>query len=915
MGRSYRAGTKADGLLWDDFVWSEGPEMGANQFHRFDMDPGVVWDHGQLWVQAAWWRKVGPDKWDISWRRLAGPDIDHLVFVGNAALDHTFTDAAQKLVGLDTWWPSGIWRDPEDGTWYSPVHVEYEMVYGASFAHTRKISLARSSDHGASWSLVGDIVTADRDRLGSPGADWLDFGVGDQRLFVDELGKYFYLYYVDGWMRKSRYGLAGLTVKVCRCPINDRMAPGKWRKWFNGTWSEDALGGHDSALWPMHHGVYGGEPIVFFNTYLERYIACARDWIATASDLTTQDWSQPDYAGFGRQLWYTWTFDTLTRSRYTIGQEFRLYTSRTSDIARYTPVTLRRSTRLRRRRPNMLVNPGFESGDIAPWTSHGAVAVVTENVMSGLRALKLCGESRVAQVVTGLAPQTHYSLSAWIFVSDGQARLGVTGGPERVIDSRVNRGYHSESTIDPPPAVEFTVSADQDFAEVYIELDDRDAVVYADDFRLISIAHDVHPKRARPPVADRDGSRGGRTASEIEPSARWNMDDGAPDLSEVSTVQDVTGNANDGVLEGHATWARGIVGGSIRLPSPDDRVTIRLERLPSLGSSWTLTTWMQLGADFRGHLLAFGTADNPRTVAVDIDAGRIGLRDITGDLIVSTPASAGWHHYAFALDSSKTTLYIDGVQEDSSKSNPTHDLVPQTLILTGATIEPGQPGVEVGETRIYAKALTSSEIAGLSVRGGLRAHWRMGEGAGGLLADATGNGNTCRLASTEWVPRRKTAALRFDGRYSQGVVEAPAIPELDAPKTISWWMRQHRQRAAGPVLSLSALDRGPALTCETMPNGQLRVYAPRLQLATDLPGTGAWHHLAYSFDGRTHALYRDAQLVVTSDMSCPTGPVDRLFFGRDAHGASHFAGDLHDVRIHSRHLSVAEIRFLWLHKG
>ncbi|MFF4182423.1 glycosyl hydrolase family 18 protein [Streptomyces sp. NPDC001691] len=79
--------------------------------------------------------------------------------------------------------------------------------------------------------------------------------------------------------------------------------------------------------------------------------------------------------------------------------------------------------------PGALVNGGFESGSLAPWTCDSGAAVVSSPVHGGSYALKTAPTSsqtgECAQTLT-LAPNTAYTLSGW--VQGSYAYLGVRGG-------------------------------------------------------------------------------------------------------------------------------------------------------------------------------------------------------------------------------------------------------------------------------------------------------------------------------------------------------------------------------------------------------------------------------------------------------------------------------------------------------
>lgn len=52
--------------------------------------------------------------------------------------------------------------------------------------------------------------------------------------------------------------------RVARCAIADKMAPGKWKRFYNGKWEEPGLGGKASFV-PAKY--------VMYNTYLKKYLS------------------------------------------------------------------------------------------------------------------------------------------------------------------------------------------------------------------------------------------------------------------------------------------------------------------------------------------------------------------------------------------------------------------------------------------------------------------------------------------------------------------------------------------------------------------------------------------------------------------------------------------------------------------
>jgi hypothetical protein len=181
----------------------------------------------------------------------------------------------------------GMWYDAKAKKLYAPMHCE---VMGHANGVEREIHLAFSIDKGLTWHYEGAIVTKPDSKASKyyeySGLYW-DGGVGDHYLFSDEKSGYFYLYYPHYTWAKQGVSAPGFWhMEVARCTISDKMAPGKWHKFYNGSWDEPALGG--KASW-----VNGS--VVTFNNYLKQYIsfdyAGGSASITLCSDLSKQDWS------------------------------------------------------------------------------------------------------------------------------------------------------------------------------------------------------------------------------------------------------------------------------------------------------------------------------------------------------------------------------------------------------------------------------------------------------------------------------------------------------------------------------------------------------------------------------------------------------------------------------------------------
>lgn len=149
---------------------------------------------------------------------------------------------------------SGVWVDPDTGDWYGLVHNEFTRSRSAT-ASTTTPSTTRSprtrAGRGPSRAMSSPPRTAPSGVTTPPSPhQTYHYGDGDQRLFVDTASGYFYVYYGSRIVEKGgRWKV--FHGHVARAPISAKMAPGSWRKWYDGSWFEPGVGGKESNMVPV----------------------------------------------------------------------------------------------------------------------------------------------------------------------------------------------------------------------------------------------------------------------------------------------------------------------------------------------------------------------------------------------------------------------------------------------------------------------------------------------------------------------------------------------------------------------------------------------------------------------------------------------------------------------------------------
>ncbi|MEU1231493.1 RICIN domain-containing protein [Streptomyces sp. NPDC005828] len=268
---------------------------------------------------------------------------------------------------------TGMWVDPDTGDWYGLVHNEFTPQPFGDGIHYDGIDYAVSTDQGKTWTVKDHVITSRYStRRGDAAAfpqQTYHYGTGDPRLFVDTASGYFYAFYGSRIVNKGG-GWAAFYGHVARAPLSGKMAPGTWRKWYDGTWTEPGVGGRESTMVPVGASSTTGyvptakeyapansgsvsqqvaagltpptSPLfvmdITYNAYLGLYLGepqavdqsgNAPQEIYATDDLTTQKWFRlGDTGGYRTASWYRWFLDSGNRTGSGIvGKDFRAYCS------------------------------------------------------------------------------------------------------------------------------------------------------------------------------------------------------------------------------------------------------------------------------------------------------------------------------------------------------------------------------------------------------------------------------------------------------------------------------------------------------------------------------------------------------------------------------------------------------------
>ncbi len=210
----------------------------------------------------------------------------------------------------------------------------------------------------------------------------------------------------------------------------------------------------------------------------------------------------------------------------------------------------------------------------------------------------------------------------------------------------------------------------------------------------------------------------------------------------------------------------------------------------------------------------------------------------------------------------------------------------------------------------------ASNEASATVSGGAPvAAYGFDAGAGTTVPDQSGSGNAGTIANATWAAAGKYGkALSFNGTNAAVTVPDSSSLDLTSGMTLEGWVNPN---AGGDFRTFVVKERpgdlvyGLYSSSETnRPQAQVTIGAtPRLLNGTATLPTGAWTHLAATYDGTTQRLYVNgtqvSTLAVAGTIATSNSP---LKIGGNSIWAEWFTGLIDEVRVYNRALSAAEIQ-------
>ena len=238
--------------------------------HAIDSNSPLHWDGDTLYMFNSFLHPF----------RTSGPDLLHQ---GNQVRVHL-----GNIDDLLDMWIEATYKN-DDGTLYGAFHHEPDGVcFSDNHLPTApKIGWLKSADNGKTWKDMGFIIMANPSAINcQTESPWDAGGTGDFVFLPDRQKQYFCFY---GTSYDPRFEEQG--VWAARMAYADRHNPvGKVMKWYKGAWSEPALWGRVSPVFPASRDYHKKEgsmfwgPSIHWNTYLKMYVMVLNHAINTHLD-------------------------------------------------------------------------------------------------------------------------------------------------------------------------------------------------------------------------------------------------------------------------------------------------------------------------------------------------------------------------------------------------------------------------------------------------------------------------------------------------------------------------------------------------------------------------------------------------------------------------------------------------------
>lgn len=430
----------------------------------------------------------------------------------------------------------------------------------------------------------------------------------------------------------------------------------------------------------------------------------------------------------------------------------------------------------------------------------------------------------------------------------------------------------------------------------------------------------------------------------------WKLDE-----TSGATIADSSGNDYDGAwTDGDNNdvteeTAAGKAGASITFDGADD--VINLGDVLDLPDEITICAWAKPENNTTGYI--FGKYDANTFNGVFLRANTTGAWTIGTDnvnyLRVDNTIDFGvWQHVCGVISPSPgtSTLYKNGAALISNTTTPAHIDNARSATIGGRYDGDDIRDFEgqIDDVRVYNRALSSSEIAGIygvqdtncnAVINGMVGHWKLNETSGSVIFDSSGNGNSGTWTdganndvAEETIAGQAATALTFDGTDNIITVPHSASLDISTGYTVSGWV--YFDSAATGTITPGLISKnttggwgsgwviGRTSAGGNIVGGKVRMGAFHNRDRTSFSNwnfpVDTWNYITVTWDGNTVKYYLNANLVASDDVTdipdTSSGDL-RIGNGTSLWYNNKHHGNIDDLRLYNYALTQTEITSLY----
>ena len=193
-----------------------------------------------------------------------------------------------------------------------------------------------------------------------------------------------------------------------------------------------------------------------------------------------------------------------------------------------------------------------------------------------------------------------------------------------------------------------------------------------------------------------------------------------------TTLNDISGNQNNGVITGGITWVGGRAGYALSFAnSTSQYVDIPTSSVLNLTTAATFSAWINVANSPTASytILSKGTGNGGDGYIFNVGGNgstdpklALSLYDgTTWDTVTGALVTAGaWCHAVAVWDGANVTIYVNGVNKGSVAGHTMIADANDFLIgIQGTTIHANPMNGQIDDVRVYNRALSAAEVAQL----------------------------------------------------------------------------------------------------------------------------------------------------------------------------------------------------------